>query len=110
MNTSYLNSTSINFDNIAISETRTVKGKTPVNSLNLMNYSHEFCPTESLARGTLLYIHIHLSYKPRNDLCIYKATELESSFVKISNPKRSNIIIGCIYRHPNKDLNSMIII
>ena len=36
-----LNSTSIYFDTFAISETRIVKGKTPVNSLNLMNYSHE---------------------------------------------------------------------
>ena len=101
-----LNSTSINFDVIAISETRIVKVKTPVNSLNLMNYSHEFCPTESSAGGTLLYIHNHLSYKPRNDLSIYKPTELESSFIEISNPKRSNIIIGCIYRrHPNMDLD-----
>ena len=24
---------------------------------------------------------------------------------EISNPKRSNIIIGCIYRHPNIDLD-----
>ena len=63
-----LNSTSINFYVIAISETRIVKGKTPVNSLNLMNYSHEFCPIESSAGGTLLYIRNHLSYKPRNDL------------------------------------------
>ena len=38
-------------------------------------------------------------------ICIYKATELESSFVEISNPKRSNIITGCIYRHPNIDLD-----
>ena len=100
-----LNSTSINFDVIAISETRIVKGKTPVNSLNLMNYSHEFCPTESSAGGTLLYIHNHLSYKPRNDLSIYKPTELESTFIEISNPKRSNMIIGCIYKHPNMDLD-----
>ena len=98
-------STSINFDVIAISETRIVKGKTPVNSLNLMKYSHEFCPTESSAGGTLLYIHSHLSYKPRNDLSIYKPTELESSFIEISNPKRSNKIIGCIYRYPNMDLD-----
>ena len=95
-----LNSTSINFDVNAISETRIVKGKTPVNSLNLMNYCHEFCPTESSAGGALLYIHDHLSYKPRNELSIYKPTELDSSFIEISNPKRSNIIIGCIYRPP----------
>ena len=36
---------SINFDVVAISETTIVKGKTPVNSLNLMNNSHESCPT-----------------------------------------------------------------
>ena len=47
----------------------------------------------------------YLPYKPRNDLSIYKPTELESSFIEISNPKRSNTIIGCIYRHPNKDLD-----
>ena len=100
-----LNSASIDFDVIAISETRIVKGKTLVSILNLMNYSHEFCPTESSSGGSLLYIHNHLSYKPRNDLSIYKTTELESSFIEISNPKRSNIIIGCIYRHPNMDLD-----
>ena len=70
-----------------------------------MNYSHEFCPTESSAEGTLLYMYNHFSYKPQNDLCIYKAAELESSFVEISNPKTSNIIIGCIYRCANMDLD-----
>ena len=70
-----------------------------------MNYSYEFCPTESSARGTLLYIRNLLSYKPQNDLSVYKPTKLESSFIEISNPKRSNIIIGCIYRHPNMDLD-----
>ena len=100
-----LNSASINFDVIAISETRIIKGKTPVNSLNLMNYRHEFCRTELSAGGTLLYIRYHLSYKPRNNLSIYKPTELESSFIEISNPKRSNIIVGCIYSHPNMDLD-----
>ena len=41
-----LNSTSISFDVIAISETRIFNGKTLVNSLNLMSYIHEFGPTE----------------------------------------------------------------
>ena len=59
-----LNSTSIDFDVIAVSETRIVKGKTPENSLKVMNYSDEFCPTESSAGGTLLYIRNHFSYKP----------------------------------------------
>ena len=76
---------------------KNLKGRSTVNSLNLMKYSHEFCPTKSSAGGILLYIHNNLSYKPQIDLYIYKATELESSFIiEISNPKRSNIIIGCI--------------
>ena len=90
---------------MAISETRIVKGKIPVNTLNLINYSHEFCFTVSLAGSTLFYIRNQLSYEPRNDLCIYKATELKSSFIEISIFKRCNIIIGCIYRHPNMDLD-----
>ena len=45
--------------------------------------------------------HISLAY----DLSLYKPTELESSFIEIANPKRSNIIIGCICRHPNMDLD-----
>ena len=77
-----LKSTSINFDVIAISETRIVKGKTPVNSLNLMNYSYEFCPTESSAGGTLLYIRNHLSYKPQHDPCIYKAIERSNHLLR----------------------------
>ena len=30
---------------------------------------------------------------------------MESTFIEIINPKKSNIIIGCVYRHPNMDLN-----
>ena len=71
----------------------------------MINYIHKFCPNESSAGGTLLNIWNHCSYKHWNDLCIYKAIELESSFIEISNPKRSNLIIGHIYRHPNMDLD-----
>ena len=52
----------------------------------------------------LLYIASHLSYKPCPDLNIYKANQLESTFVEIINPKKSNIVIGCIYKHPNMDV------
>ena len=51
------------------------KDKSPINSINLKGYSHESCPTESVAGDSLLYISNNLCYKPRNDLCIYKSTE-----------------------------------
>ena len=81
------------------------KDKSPINSINLKGYSHESCPTESAAGGTLLYISNNLSYKPRNNLCIYKSTELESTFIEILSPKKTNVIVGCIYRHPDMQLN-----
>ena len=39
------------------------------------------------------------------DLNIYKSNELESTFIEILNPKKSNIIIGCINKQPSMDLN-----
>ena len=99
-----LSCTKKNFDIIAISETRITKQVSLLNNLNLNNYSFEFTPTETSAGGTLLYIANHLSYKCCNDLNIYKKNELESTFIEIVNAKKSNIIVGVIYRHPSMDL------
>ena len=85
---------------IAINEIRILKSKFPVTDINLTNYDYEYCPTESSAGGTMLYIGNHLLYKARNDLCIYKTAELESTFIELMNTKKSNVIIGAIYRHP----------
>ena len=93
-----------NFDIIAISETGITKQESLLNNLNLNNYFFEFTPTGTSAGGTLLYIANHLSYKCRNDLNIYKKNELESTFIEIVNRKKSNILVGVIYRHPSMDL------
>ena len=69
------------------------------------NKAFDVTATESHAGGTLLYINNKLSYKVRQDLCIYKSSELESTFIEIINPKKTNITIGCIYRHPTMNLN-----
>ena len=73
--------------------------------MNLNNCSFELTPTETSAGGTLLFIANHLSYKCRNDLNISKKSEMESTFIEIFNPTKSNIIVGTIYRHPSMDLN-----
>ena len=73
-------------------------------NIKLRNYSIEFTPTKYSGGGMLLYIASHLSYKPRSDLNIYKFNQLESTFVERINPKKSNIVIGCIYKHPNRDV------
>ena len=48
-----------------------------------------------------------LSHKLRQDLCIYKSSELESIFTEIINRKKTNIIIGCTYRQTKINLNEL---
>ena len=62
----------MNFDIIAISETRVTKNINKTTNININNCAYEFTPTESSAGGTLIYVANHLAYKPRTDLQIYK--------------------------------------
>ena len=96
-----LDKTKIDFDVIGTSESRIKKNKSLINGMN----SYETSPTESLTGDTMLYISYHLSYKPRIDLCIYKCTELESIFIEILNPTKTNAIVGYIYCNPHMNLN-----
>ena len=93
-----------NFDIIAVSETRITENINEISNINLNNYAFEFTPIQSTAWGTLIFVANHLAYKPRTDLQIYKKCDLESTFIEIINPKKSNMFIGCIYRHSNMDL------
>ena len=68
--------------------------------LTIKGFSYEHTPTEAACGGALLYISSNLQYKPRYDLQIYKSRHIETVFVEILYPKRSNLIIGCMYRHP----------
>ena len=87
-NKSLFKATNKTFDVIAISESRILKDTNLSKNINIYNYSVEFTPTESHAGGTLLYINNKLSYKLRQDLCVYKSSELESTFIEIINPKK----------------------
>ncbi|XP_065671749.1 uncharacterized protein LOC136089625 [Hydra vulgaris] len=103
-----LQSTKLEFDIIGISETRLNKKSPQTSNLTLNGYSYEHTPSESHAGDALLYINNRLAYKPRNDLHIFKPKELESIFIEIINPKKSNIIVGCVYRHPKMSLDNFL--
>ena len=94
-----LKSTNINYNIIARSETRIIKNSEITKNIILKNYNFQYAPTESTADGTMLYIANQLAYRPRSDLKIYKTNELESTFIELINPKKHNVLIGCIYRH-----------
>lgn len=88
------------FKIIGISETR-IKTST-VQNFDIAGYSFLSNETESAAGGTALYIADYINHKQRNDLTssIYLPKLLESTFVEISPKKQSNIVVGCIYKHP----------
>ena len=91
-----LQSTNINFNVIAITETRIPKNVSITQNIALNNYSFERTPTESSAGGKLIYIANCLSYKIRSDLKIYKKIELESALIEKINSRKSYIIVGVI--------------
>ena len=95
------------FDLIGITETKILKDIAPIYDDSLEGFKHYFTPTESEKGGSSLYIAKHHNCKPRKDLdsLMYKSCELESTFAEIIIPKKKNIIIGCIYRHPSMDLD-----
>ena len=84
-------STQIGFDVIVKTETKIVQNKYPVNDIKLTNYSYECCPTESSSKDKRLQTEIYLSYKLRNDLCIYKTAELKSKLIELIKTKNSKI-------------------
>ena len=73
----------------------------------MLGYNIEHTPNESSNGVTLLYIKQGINYKLRKDLQIYKAKELESTFVEVleSGMSKNNMIIGCIYCHPSMELS-----
>ena len=87
-----------------MTETRIPENVSITQNIVLNNYSFEHTPPESLAGGTLLYKANRLSSKIRNDLKIYKKFELQSTFIEMINPRKCNIIVGVICKHPNMDV------
>ena len=73
--------------------------------ISLKGYCFEQTPTETSFGGALLYISNSIIYKPRNDLTLYEKGKIESVFIEVIVPKKSNLIVGCIYRHPNMSVS-----
>ena len=70
-----LQSTNIQSDVMAITESQITKNISVNQNIELSNYSFEHTPTESSARVMLLYVANHLSYKAPNLLPKMEATK-----------------------------------
>ena len=93
----------IDFDIIAITETKIIKNIKPT------GYDEpQHIPTESFKGGAMIYVKHGIEVKRRPDLesRIYESGKLETVFLEIINTTEKNIIFGCVYRHPSMDINS----
>ena len=99
-----INELKLEFDILGISESRILKYQSLNTNVSLQNYVIEQISTESTAGGALLYINKRHSYKTRPYLAIYRTKKLDTIFVKVVLPKKSNLIVGCIHNHPCRDI------
>ena len=98
----------VEFDIIAITETKIMKDTVPIFDPLLSGYKPPFQkPTECEKGGALLYVKNSINCKRREDLekIMYKSRELESVFIEVINENKKNKIYACIYRHPTMDLD-----
>ena len=104
-----LNSLDHSFNIIALTETKVSNTVIPEN-LCLDNYTHFHTPSVSGKGGALLFVNNELNHFSRADLntVCYSPRELESTFVEMPSDVKgeSNIIIGCIYRHPSMTISN----
>ena len=90
-----------------MSETWTLIGKSEVKPRKLEGYqNYQGNRGSSIKRGCGFYVKKGIKFKPQKDLDIaYHDTdnEFQSTWIKILNGNKPNIIIGFYYRHPKKN-------
>jgi len=95
------------FQIIGITEHK-ITGDIPLSNIKLTGY-HDFIynHTSTTHGGSGFYIKETFVYKRRNDLILKsdKPGVVESTFVELILPDKKNLILGCIYRHPNSIVN-----
>ena len=76
-----------------------------VSNIDLDGY-HPFVfdATETTHGGTGFFISDSLAFKKRDDLKFNSPGNYESTFIEVILPKRKNMILGCIYRHPTSTI------
>ena len=83
-----------------ISESRMRTDRSPLSNINIDNYIYEYTSTKSSKGGTLLYTDKSLKYKLKKDPNLNNPKEIESTFIEITETKKKNTVIGCIYKDP----------
>ena len=94
------------FDVVGITEHKIQKDTGPISNINIPGY-HPFLydPIQTSHGGAGFYIKDTLNYVERNDLKFHTPGICESIFIEIIFTNKKNILLRCIYRHPNSAIS-----
>ena len=102
----YISNLKHNFTVIAMSETWFKDINVDVYSIDGYSHGYDY-RYDSAGRGVSLFMKEGIKYVRRNDLSVFNQ-DIESLFVEITNVRSScgkSIIVGVIYRPPDKDVH-----
>ena len=96
----------VNFHIIGITEHKIQNKMDPIVNLDLEGFRpFIYDVTKTSHGGTGFFISDQINYKLREDLKIESEGNVESTFIELIIPNKKNMIIGCIYRHPNSQIS-----
>jgi len=98
--TDLLSCLDIKFSVIGISETWPSESphSTDINGFKFL-HKHRL---NRVGGGVGLYVSNDLEFKLREDLSISKVDIVESLFIEVTRPREKNIVVGIVYRPPNR--------
>ena len=100
----FINTTKLDIDIVNISETSQKENIDFTTNISLNGYRAPFTIGYKTARGGVaLYAKTDLNVFEREDLNICDKS-FQAVWIEIKVEKKSNIICGCIYRHPNNNI------
>ena len=75
-------------------------------NIDILGYEEfKFEPTRTTHGGTGFYIKESTDYIIRKDLQINSPSDHVPIFMEIKFPNKKNLVVGCVYRHPNSNIS-----
>ena len=105
--TEFVSSMSTSFDIIAISETSQTDENFKSN-VSLKGYEVYSTPSNCSKGGVALYVNDNFNNLERTDLKI-QDNLFQAVWIEIKNKNSKNIVCGCIYRHPQYNMDEFLI-
>ena len=95
----------MDIDIIGLSETSQHENEYFLTNIDINGYQKPYCTGSKISKGGVaIYAKSNLKTWERDDLKIVDKN-LEGVWCEIKNEKSKNIVCGCLYRHPNTDID-----